>query len=376
MGLERIPYTIRGAVSYALDLSNLQRRGNSGESPYKYRGVPHIVFTFWDAPEYVETTKLMSELRYRFRGEGLPIGAGLFTRPMGDVLAGRDYAYDPRKLNMFLKAAADTRTPVFIITSGMHWSEVSYKQSPLLRMLEKGDDRVMKFEDGSRVPRKLQPPGNYLRGYFGSDKNGVLYLSHDSPGVKLYRERNLRQMADAVTEFTRRHPNLFLGISTENEVDYPGEWITGGKKVDDGADGAYRQRTVMRVLRRNVEILLDAGIPKAKIFTNQSVEDGINRASPLATADIADSNIGITTWRTGNFDLYRQARNLAWERGKRWALVLTNPLSLNARVNADELRAAIAYYPDIIGLYNWWPHFWGYSIRGMPLAKAVETFTR
>lgn len=373
MKLERLLYTAKGLVSYALD--GRSERNLNFSQPH-FRGKPHIVFTFWDAPEYGQSVTLMRELRHRFAGEGLPIGAGLFIRPMGDVLEGRDYAYDLAKLNSFLKAATYISTPVFIITSGMHWTEVSYKQSPLLRMLEDRDENLMKFEDGSRVLRKLQPPGNFLHGHFGSDKNGVLYLSSHASEVRRYRERNLGQMAEVVAEFADHYPNLFLGISTENEVDYPGKWITGGKKVEDGTDDAYRQRAVMRVLRRNVEILLDAGIPKGKIFTNQSVEDAINRASPLATADIADSNIGITAWRTGNFDLYRQARNLAWERGKRWALVLTNPLSLNARVNADELRAAIEYDPDIIGLYNWWPHFWGYSIRGMPLAKAVETFTR
>lgn len=374
MKLERILYTIRGPASYALDLRNHQRSGDSSASPYRIK--PHIVFTFWDAPEYTEAFKLMGELRHRFGGEGLPIGAGLFTRPMGDVSVGRDYAYDPRKLNMFLKAAAVTRTPASIITGGMHWTESTYAESPLLRMLEAREDCLMRFVDGTRVPRKLQPPGGYLRGYFGSDKNGVLYLSHNSWAVKMYRERNLGQMATVVAEFARNYPYLFLGISTENEVDYPGEWITGGKKIDDDADWEFRQRTVMRVLRRNVEIFLDAGIPKNKIYTNQSVEDEENRASPLATADIPDSNIGITTWRTGNFKLYRQAKNLAEERGKRWALVLTNPLSLNSRVNAEELRAAIDCGPDIIGLYNWWPHFWGYGIRGMPLVKAVESFTK
>lgn len=307
---------------------------------------------------------------------GWPIGAGLFTRPMGDVSEGIDYAYKPEKINKFLKAAVETQMPVFFITSGMHWTEVCYRESPLLRMLEAREDCLMRFVDGTRVPRKLQPPGDYLHGHFGSDKNGVLYLSHHSLSVKMYRERNLAQMAAVVAEFADHHPNLFLGISPENEVDYPGEWITGGRKVDDGADLSSRQRTVTRVLRRNVEIFLDAGIPKDKIYTNQSVEDEESRASPLSTADIPDSNIGITVWRTGNFKLYNQARNLADERGKRWALVLTNPLSLNPKVNAAELGAAIDCGPDIIGLYNWWPHFWGYSIRGMPLAKAVETFTR
>lgn len=373
MGLERLHYTAQGFVSYALDrVGNRRRRWDSSESPYKEK--PHIVFTFWDAPEYRQTSELMGELQLRFGGEGLPIGVGLFTRPMGDVLEGDDYAYDPTKLNRFLKAAVYHLIPVFIITSGMHWTEVAHGKSPLLGMLEGRNENLMQFEDGSRVQRKLQPPGNFLHGHFGSDRNGVLYLSHHSPKVKYYRERNLGQMAKVVGSFADRYSNLFLGISTENEVDYPGKWITGGKKVKGGIDNIYRQLTIARVLRRNVEIFLDSGIPK--IYTNQSVEDEVNRASPLSTTDIPDSNIGITAWRTGNGDLYRRARDLARERGKRWALVLTNPLSLNQRVNVEELTAAIECGSEIIGLYNWWPHFWGYSIRGMPLAKVIQTFTR
>ncbi len=374
MEFDRVAYTVLGAAKYSLDKLRRKPTGSPRDNPQREN--PHIVFTFWDAPTYPQSVALMYELHSKFGENGLPIGAGLFVRPMGDIKTEDDYSYDPTKLENFLRAAAYTYTPVFIITSGMHWTEVAYKKSPLLRMLEASDGNLMRYEDGTRVQRKLQPPGGFLDGHFGSDRNGVLYLSQLAPEVKRYRERNLDQMAKVVGEFAGRYPNLFLGISTENEVDYPGKWITGGKKVDGGADNTLRQFTIARVLRRNVEIFLDAGIPVTRIYTNQSVEDEENRASPLSTANIPDSNIGITAWRTGKFDLYRRARNLAQERGKRWALILTNPLSLDQRINAEELTAAIECGPDIIGLYNWWPHFWGYGIRGMPLEKAVQTFTR
>ena len=372
MELERLAYTARGALSYYMD----QKPDAYPVKPqYDQKRNTHIVFTFWKAPEYPQAKMLMRELQARFKGDGLPIGVGLFTRPMGDVTAEkkRDFAYDPQGLNDFLQAAVDTDMPVFINTSGMQWTEVAYKGSPLLRHLEERGPNWMKLEDGSRVKRKLQPPGTLLRGLFGSDSNGVLYLSPGSPEVKYYRERNLAQMAEAIKPFSDQYPDLFLGVSTENEVDYPGKWITGGKKLA-AADEERKKWDVRNVLKRNIKIFQDAGLPN--IYTNQSVEDAVNRGSPLGTAALEGSNIGITTWRRGNMKLYNQTQSLAGGAGIKWALVVSNPLSLSEYENFWELQQAIYCRPAFIGLYNWWPHFWGYSIRGMPIERAVRSFTK
>ena len=229
MEFDRVAYTVFGAAQYSLNKLHRVPKENSRDKPQ--RESPHIVFTFWDTPTYPQSVALMYELRRKFEGNGLPIGAALFVRPMGDVRAEDNYSYDPLRLKDFLRAASSTETPVFIITSGMHWTEVAYKKSLLLRMLEAEESNLMKFEDGTRVKRKLQPPGGLLGGLFGSDSNGVLYLSHHSTAVRSYRERNLSQLAAAISPFANTYPGLFLGIAAENEVDYPGEWIAGGKKA-------------------------------------------------------------------------------------------------------------------------------------------------
>lgn len=384
MAFERLLYTAAGA------LSNLRDRPKSVRDtiPISTRkDIPRFVFTYWDTPTSEEEVIFsMNDLHKRFRG--LPIGVGLLVRPMGDVVPTRDYAYNPSKLNTFLEAAQTTSTPVFIITSGMHWTEVAYSKSPLLRMLEQNSENLMKYKDGSRVQRKLQPPGNYLRGYFGSDGNGVLYLSHYAEEVVKYRERNLFQLAKAVKPFADERPNLFEGISVENEVDFPSNWITKGKLVDVGLPHKLSDkpdansetfenlkiRAVRDILQKNVDIFRKAGL--TKIYTNQSFEDAENRGSPLSTADIEGSNIGITAWRTGNQKLYRDIGGWARYKNKNWALVISNPLSLDTATNINELRAAIDCQPDIIGLYNWYPHFWGYGIRGMTLEKALKSLAQ
>ena len=372
MELERLTYTARGAASYFLD----QRLDLLSYAPQPIIvRKPHIVFTFWKAPEYPQATILMRELQVRFEGDGLPIGVGLFTRPMGDVMTEkrRDFAYDPQGLNDFLQAAVDTDMPVFINTSGMQWTEVAYSRSPLLGKLEARAENLLRYSDGTRVKRKLQPPGDKLHGLFGSDANGVLYLSPSAPEVRDYRERNLAQMAEAIKPFSDQHPDLFLGVSTENEVDSPGVWITGGKKLA-AADEKSKKWDVINVLRRNIKIFQDAGLPN--IYTNQSLEDAVNRASSLWTAASEGSNIGITTWRRGNMKLYSQTQVLAGGVGIKWALVVSNPLSLSEYANFWELQQAIYCRPAFIGLFNWWPHFWGYSVRGMPLEAAIKAFTR
>lgn len=384
MAFERLLYTGAGALSYLKD----RPKDILETIPIATRkDLPRFVFTYWNTPSLEDETILsMNDLHSRF--EGLPIGAGLFVRPMGDVVPEEDYVYNPRKLNRFLEAADTTSTPVFIITSGMHWTEVANSKSPLLRMLEQKDENLMKYQDGSRVQRKLQPPGNLLRGCLGSDRNGVLYLSPFAKDVVKYRARNLYQLANAIKPFADEHPDIFLGISVENEVDFPGNWITKGKEVQGGWHNSctdpeaeteipfesIKSNAVRHILQQNVDIFRSAGL--TKIYTNQSFEDAENRGSPLSTADIEGSNIGITTWRTGNQDLYNIVCGWAKYKDKNWALVISNPLSLDISKNIQELKDAIQYKPTIIGLYNWYPHFWGYGIRGMALEKALKSLAR
>ncbi len=373
MAFERARFTAEGAISY---LQNGPEIFPTNTQVVTKENLPRFVFTFWDVPQGNQPEVLMNELHGRFKD--LPLGVGVFVRPMGDVIPEEDYAYNPRKLKAFLEAAVTTSTPVLIITSGMHWTEVAYSKSALIRMLEQKEENLMKYRDGSRVQRKLQPPGNLLRGLLGTDANGVLYLSHYAEEVVKYRQRNLSQLADAVKPFADARPDLFLGISAENEVDYPGNWITKGKQIDDGLPDSeipfedFKTKVVRDILRKNVDIFRSAGL--TKIYTNQSFEDAGTRGSPLETTDIEGSNIGITAWRTGNQDLYGIMQGWAKYKGKNWALIISNPLSLNIATNIGELNAAIEYQPDFIGLYNWWPHFWGYGIRGMPLEEALKSF--
>lgn len=375
MEIDRAIYTARGALAYHLD------RGSSSPIYTKQDGKkgPHIVFNFWYAPEYHKAKELLGDLKARFSGDGLPIGVGLFVRPMGDVIVGEDlfyYSYNPQGTLGFLEAAVESEMPIFINTCGMQWTEVAYAKSPLIRMLERRVKNQMRYEDGTRVQRKLQPPANYLpgaflRSLFRADANGVVYFSNYVPLVQAYRERSLHLMAEAVAPFAKKHPELWLGISTENEVDFPGVWITGGKKLAVYGD---REMEVKRVLKRNVEIFQEAGL--ARIYTNQSVEDAENRGSPLSTTVIDGSEVGITVWRTANHDLYRETQSLAQKYGRRWAIPIMNPLSLSYEANVRELKVAIDFGPDLIGVYCWWPHFWGYDIKGLPLERAIKSLTR
>lgn len=369
MAFERLHYTARGAVSYLKDYSQRTCQLSTRIPHFEEKGdLPTIVFTFWYPPSPIQAKYLMNELHRKFKDCKLPIGVGLFTRPMGDVKKSiyDDHDYDSTGLTNFLEAAVETSTPVFINTSGMQWTEVAYQQSPLLQMLESRPENLMMLSNGKRVQRKLQPPGNLLRGRLGSDPNGVLYLSPHANEVKDYRYRNLFQMAAAIYPFADKHPELFLGISTENETDYPGSWITGNETVEE----THQIAVVKNLLRANIRTFQKAGL--TKIYTNQSVEDASHRASPLETADIPESQIGITAWRTGNEALYKQTAEMAQKANKDWALVITNPLSLNQETNIQAIQSALKFNPRFIGLYNWWPHFWGYGIRGLALEKAIN----
>ena len=372
--LHRLAYTAVGFAAHHLDEMRVKTPPPKQQSTHSEG--PHILFTFWDAPSYERSKVLLDELQGKFAGNGLDIGAALFVRHMGNVGREPKYEYDKNHIWGFCNAAVDTGTKVFFITSGTHWTEVVAQPSPLLRMLEGEDDNLMKYDDGTRIPRVLQPPSNYLpkplRGMFGTDRNGVLYLSHHSPEVETYDERNLRLLAESVKVFANLHPELYLGISIKNEVDYPGHWITRGKKLED--EDLDRVEVVKGVLAKNVEIFRDVGL--TNIYTNQSVEDAENRGSPLSTAFIEGANVGITTWRTGNINTYHQAAELAMEHSVDWALPICNPLAFTLDANLFELVSAVHLNPKFIGVYNWWPHFTGYGVRGMALEQALRNLTR
>lgn len=377
--LEKAEYMFIGAVADKLDLN---RRFHHPFHVEPVRPKTRILFTFWYAPEYKIAKSLLEDLGDRFLGNGLEIGVGLFTRPMGDV-QGEDFDYDSGGLEEFCEAAIRTSMPVAFYTSGYQWTEVAYKKSPLLAKLEERDENLLKFKDGTRVPRKLQPPAQYipgfLRGPLGLDQNGVLYLNPNSSEFMDYRYRNLSQYASRVAQFfAKDYPDLYLGISTENEIDYPGFWITKGREVDVGehnekTDYAFKYNKVVSILQREVDIFKEAGL--TNIYTNQSVEDAKNRASPLATADIPGANIGITAWRRGNRELFVRANTLAKQRNKKWALQVTNPSSLDYVDCDKEFLCMLQNDPAFIGFYNWWPHFPRYGIKGLALERVIRDHT-
>ena len=363
--LDRALYTIEGAFNYHLDsLRNKRLAGRTPGQTLVGGNKTQLFFHFWYVPDSKEETKrLMNELQVRFASCTLPIGASVFVRPKGDVNPNDDYSYDSRKLEYFLGVAKKMGMQVGIVTSGMHWTEVAYYKSPLIRMLEQDSANLMYLEDEISVPRKFQPPGQLLRGFLGSDRNGVVYLSPDSEQVRHYRERNLAQMAQLVGT----HPEQVRYITTENEVDLPGTWIIGERKVIEP------ELSVEEILQQNVGIFHEAGIPPEIIYTCQSIEDPETRSSNLPTTNIPGSQIGITIWRTGNGEDYKRVAELAGSQNKNWALVVTNPLSRRIDVNLAEINATLEHSPSFIGFYNWWPHFWGYGIRGMALEEAIKS---
>lgn len=396
----------------------------------------YVLFIFGYAPPYEKAERLFLELKSRFvvSGDIALIGASCSVRTMADVKgAEEDYRFDGKSLEGFLEAAEETNMPVFIISSGIQWSEVVYNKSPLIKMLESDLDNCMLFNDGKRVPRRLQPPADIpvigkIIGKSGlGDRNGVVYLSMHSPQVLKYQERNLREMADIVADFNKKNPDLLIGVSVENEVDFPGTWIRKDRFADYGFyavrafrnyvekrfDGnwkrfceefpgpsskctdfralepprvykegdefwedlwqSFRVDSVINRVKASVDILRSAGIPSNKIYTHQSVEDAYKRASPLETADIDGSQIGVACWRTGNSELFARVNELAKSKQKKWALLTFNPLS-DYQGCCQELEFALANNVHIINAYNWWPHFLGYGVRGMPFEKALKDF--
>lgn len=370
MGLERALYTAAGAFASVVPF---EQESSDLTPKYALGDKPHIVFSFWDVPSEKKTGSLFVELKRKFEGNGLPIGVGLFTRPMGDVHE-VDNRYNPEKLQRFLDVCVNTNMPVFINTSGMHWTDVAYQRSSLIHMLEQNPKNLLYYTDGTRVQRKVQPPGNILKGLFGSDRNGVVYFSPFASEVNDYHSRNLFDMAQTMRAFQEDNPQLYLGTSTPNEIDVPGNWITGGKSIDWSQSHGSVERIVYEQVSQSVAILTEAGL--TNIYTNQSLEDGVARGSTLHTADVAGSNIGITAWKTGNEQLFAVTEDLARKKNKNWALAITNPLSLDVNTNIQALQAALRHNPTFIGIYNWWPHFWGYGVRGMPLEAAIKVFTK
>lgn len=375
----------------------------------------YILFSFWYAPRYEETRRRFLELKSRFAisGDTVSIGASCFVRTMADVKSvEHDYGFDGSGLEGFLRAAQDTNMPVFIIPSGIQWSEVVYNKSPLIEMLERDSKNCMFFNDNTKVPRRYQPPADIglIRKLGIGDSNGVVYLSMYSPQVVKYQERNLKEMANIVADFSQGRPDLFIGVCVENEVDFPGEWVGGDRFADYGFYAVHEFRkyvekrfkeyweglepprvfdpndkfwkelwqpfrvdSVITRIKASVDILKSAGITADKIYTHQSVEDAYKRASPLETADIEHSQIGIASWRTGNSELFDDVNELAKSKQKKWALLAFNPLS-DYTGCYQELEDAYENGAHIINAYNWWPHFLGYGIRGMPFERAIEDF--
>lgn len=373
--LHRMAYTGVGYAAHYLDEMRVKPPITSNSSNQEG---PHILFTFWDAPGYRKSRELMEELQGKFGGSGLPIGIGLFVRPWANVLSRSiDYVYDRNHNTGFKEAAAETKTPVLFIAAGMQWNEVTYPKSPLLQKLEERDENLMRYADGTRVQRVFQPPSDKLpsalRGLFGTDKNGVVYLDYNAPEVEHYREKNLRLVAKDIQDFARNYPGLYLGACVENEVDFPGTWVTGDRELEVGSQ-EDRIEIVREVLETNVRIFKEAGL--TNIYTNQSIEDAENRGSPLSTAFIEGANVGITTWKTGNISTFNQAAELAKQHGVNWALPITNPLSFTEHANLVELTNAKLFNPKFIGFYNWWPHFPGYGVRGMVLEKVIKALTK
>lgn len=387
--IDRGIYTVVGAGAYGLD--QLRWIYTAGPRSTSHKEGPRIGFIFWDAPDFSESVRLLNELHYKFDGTGLEIAAGLNLTPWGTV-SGEDknFRYDTRGINRFGEACVVTNTKLYYINSGMQWNDVSHPKSPLLEKLESRDENRMKYEDGSPVQRVLQPPSNRLpkrfQGMFGSDKNGVLYLSYHAPEVRDYREQNLHGVAEAIASFAKAHHDLYLGTCLENEVDFPGAWIAGDKTTDwgefarrererRGLDlGEFNLATVQEVLETNVRIFAEHGV--TKLYTNQSIEDAEHRSSPLSTALVEGANVGVTAWRMGNRELYVGASELAKANGRRWALPIFNPLSLIDVDIITEFQRILSYQPDLIGIYNWWPHFPGYGVRGLPLEGVVKAYTR
>ncbi len=374
MDLDKARYVLEGVAGYYIDHNSFSPELPQNSSDPN-TALPHILFNFWYPPEEQKAEKYFRELQNRFQGDKCPIGAGVFVRPAGDVLAEKDYEYDPEGLEGFFEAAIKTDMPVWINVSGIQWTEVCYKSSPLLRRLETKSENLMWLKDGNQVPTKLQPPADilpgFLRGRFGFDGNGVTYFDYQAPEVQEYHERNLAQMAEVVSDFAGSYPKLFLAITTGNETDGPGQWIIRNRQVrgHEGGEGVVRER-----LERDVQIYQEAGL--SHIYTNQSVADAETRWSPLSTANIEGANIGVTAWGLGNEALYMETAMLAWQKRKTWAVPVMNPRSLDYESCTDELGRAIFWKPDAVGIYNWWPHFWGYGVRGLPLQNAIRSFTR
>ncbi len=404
--LDRGVFAVRGALSYYL--SGLSGSGvHSSNHPVAEGSRPiYILPSFWYAPDKRTAARELREMKMRL-GEGndrFRLGVSVFVRHMGDV-AGNDFHYGPSSLEGFFEACISERVPVFINPSGVQWTEVAYRESPLIKkLMQSNENRVMLKDSEGNIfpaPRKRQP------GF--QDKNGLSYLCMYSPEVQHYWNRNLAELAGVVSSFASQNPGLFVGMSTENEKDLPGKWAGGRVLGSDynsdynshfvsahhsaqygGNDISWNGFRVFSVRLRNIlsaNILRAAGIPKERIYTHISTEDAETRASPLEVGIVGSAgNLGVVWWGAGKFpsDSLAAAKSAAVGAGNSFGtpycqgfgILAANPLSFSPAASRIFLEEAVQLGANPIVLYCWWPHFVGYGIKGLPLESAVRDLLR
>ncbi len=406
--LDRLVFSAVGALAYhASGLFHLQVPHQSsglhrGSGRVNDDDPVYILPAFWHAPDRKTAARELQGMKRRLGvgNGGFRLGVSVFVRHMGDV-AGKDFHYDASSLETFLDVCVHEGTPVFINTSGVHWTEVAYHESPLIQMLmqDNGNRVMLKVADDKFIPApRTRQPGF-------QDRNGLSYLCMYSPEVNHYWNRNLRQLADVVSAFSSQYPNLFVGMSTENETDLPGEWA-GGRLLGSDYNSDYNRHfvsaynaaqhegnnisrngfRVFSVRLRNIlsaNILFAAGIPREKIYTHVSTEDAENRASPLEVGIVGSAgNLGIVWWGAGHFppDSLAAAKSAAVGAGseygmmscKGFGILASNPLSFSRGASMAFLNEAVSLGANPIVPYCWWPYFTGYGIKGLPFERAAR----
>ncbi|MBI2574978.1 hypothetical protein HYV82_03780 [Candidatus Woesearchaeota archaeon] len=402
--LDRLVFSAVGAAAYYA--SGLVRRevadSNSGQAGGRGDSPAYILPAFWYAPDRKAAVREIQDMK-RLLGEGngrFRLGVSVFVRHMGDV-AGKDFHYDPSSLEAFLDVCVNEGTPVFINTGGVQWTEVAYRESPLIQKLMQSPENRVILKDGEGnvfpAPRKRQP------GF--QDRNGLSYLCMYSPEVQHYWNRNLSELADVVSAFSSQYPGLFVGMSTENETDLPGKWA-GGRVLGSDYNSDYNRHfvsaykaascegnnisqndfRVFSVRLRNIlsaNMLLAAGIPKNRIYTHISTEDAETRASPLEVGIVGSAgNLGVVWWGAGHFPSgsLAAAKNSAVGAGngfgvpycQGFGILASNPLSFSPAASRAFLEEAIRLCANPIVPYCWWPYFTGYGIKGLPFESALR----
>ncbi|MHA1732617.1 MAG: beta-galactosidase [Promethearchaeota archaeon] len=273
--------------------------------------------------------------------------------------------------------------------------------------------------------------------------DGVPAKENDHPGLRnrlftlarasefnLYRERNLKIAGRVIANFGREHPELFAGCSTDSEIhlnsygdglyyDYNPlvisefrEWLAGeygsirdlnaaaGTSFADfdavdppreRSDGdpwwelwtRFRVELVRRAVEDQTRWLVEAGIPREKIYTHQILSDADSesanyaRCDPIRTTEVAFGNIGVTKYGyigpSAFRDMYQRG-------GPTWGVFEFNmPRDHDYGAYIRMFRVMYSHGLHIVCPYAWhewtWPDLYMIS-NDTSFTSAIRDFTR